>query len=353
MQQAGRYRKHPWPGYVRAIYSILILILGTWPVGCALAPDELQPPAIFELRGELIQNEDDREEYGDRMLVALSWYIFKGDSLQPKYWALASQTMVSLNDTNGFTLALDSEPPSDAFVVTGENRFLDLPARGNLAIGFLTVLPISDDTAPFSWSGEDTWESTCPHETLLVVWWDGPELKSDQTGFRSGILRKGLNLVNLGDEEFRDDYVLYPAGRAIQIPVCAEGMRSPLRSCGLLGERSVETLFLDAETPQEDLFTPLEGEYHCGACGLSYRVPDFCTRRFNVLCRDCRSLVVETDPDRPVPEWPCSEVPSECDEEEDPLCIWGTLYRCQDNRWAQSAQCEDDCCEEGCQSVSQ
>ena len=288
---------------------------------------------------------------GDRVIVALSWYLFKADTLQPVYWALAAQTIVPIDDLNRFTLSLEMEPPEDAFVLTGADSFLDLPADGNLALGFITVVPMAATEGPFTWNGDDRTESSCPYEDLLVAWWDGPELDSERTGFREGILRKGLNLVDLSkDGEFRDEYVLYPAERTIQIPICEEGLRAPLRSCGLESDRSVETLFFDVDTPDDEIFRPMEGDYLCGACGSSYRVPNLCTRRFDVLCRDCRSLVVETDPDRPARDWPCAEVPTECDDP-DPLCIWGRLYRCVDDGWVHVATCSDDCCEDRCQNV--
>ena len=268
--------------------------------------------------------------------------------------ALASQTIIPRDGDGRFELALQQVPPPSAFVVTGSGRFLELPAEGNLAIGFITVSPWSDTgDAEFSWKTEDQINETCPFEKRLVVWWDGPELTDEETGFASGTLKKGLNLVDLGlDADELGGYRLFPADTPITVPVCHEGFRPPLRSCGLPGDRSVDTLFVSGSEDDDETMPPETDSYECGQCGTSYRVPDVCTRRFDILCRDCRSLVVETDPTDPPDDWICMSPPDQCDVGDEPICRLGTRYRCVGDQWQVDAVCGDPCCEDGCVSES-
>ena len=182
---------------------------------------------------------------------------------------------------------------------------------------------------------------------------DGPELTYEETGFASGTLKKGLNLVDLGlDADELEGYRLFPADTPITIPVCHEGFRPPLRSCGLPGDRSVDTLFVSGSEDDDETMPPETDSYECGQCGTSYRVPDVCTRRFDILCRDCRSLVVETDPNNPPDDWVCMSPPDQCDAGDEPICRLGTRYRCVGDQWQIDAVCVDACCEDGCVSES-
>ena len=190
---------------------------------------------------------------------------------------------------------------------------------------------------------------TCPFESQLVLWWDGPELSHEDIGFESGTLRKGLNLVDLADgDNGPEGYRLFPAGRPISVALCNDGYRAPLRSCGLPQDRSVETIYVSGSENADENPDPPPEAFECDQCGTSYRAPDVCTRRLNILCRDCRSQVVETDPNDPVPDWICTNPPDFCDVGEAPLCLFGKRFNCQDNHWRLIETCDDHCCEVGC-----
>ncbi len=326
----------------------VLLTSPTW--GCSLAPRDVEPPPIFELSGAVQLDRSELDIESPEILLALSWYVFTTNSLDPAPFALATQTSIAVDGERTFSLDLTQVPPPSAFVLTGEDQFLQLPAEGNLAIGFITARPWDSSVdEDFDWRDENMIYQTCPWESQLIVWWDGPELDSDETGFESGTLRKGLNLVDLqyGDEG-PWGYQLLPANAPISIAMCDEGLRAPLRSCGLPQDRSVDTIYVSGSENQDENPDPPEGSFECDPCGISYRVPDVCVRRFDILCRDCRSLVVETDPNDPVPSWVCDTPPGECDPDNEPLCLLGRRFGCDNNTWRLIETCSDHCCETNC-----
>ena len=197
-----------------------------------------------------------------------------------------------------------------------------------------------------AWTTPDMLYQTCPFESQLVLWWDGPERHEDV----------GLNPVHCAKVEL---------GRPCRRGQWYGGLNSfrrtpdlggtvqrwisnPLRSCGLPQDRSVETIYVSGSENADDNPDPPPEAFECDQCGTSYRAPDVCTRRLNILCRDCRSQVVETDPNDPVPDWICTNPPDFCDVGEAPLCLFGKRFNCQDNQWRLIETCDDHCCEVGC-----
>ena len=337
---------------LRGVCMMLMLLLMLLFAACSLAPSDIDPPPIFELNGvvEFEASEVDVDEGTAQILLALSWYVFTTNSLDPAPFALATQTVTSTNEAYQFSLALADVPPPSAFVLTGANRFLELPAEGNLAIGFITARPwVPDNDGTFAWTTEDMLYQTCPFESQLVLWWDGPELDHEEIGFESGTLRKGLNLIDVADgENGPEGYRLFSASSPIVVEVCSDGYRAPLRSCGLPQDRSVETIYVSGSENLDENPDPPVDSYECDQCGVSYRVPDVCTRRLNILCRDCRSQVVETDPNDRAPNWICENPPDYCDEGVEPLCLLGRRFSCENNQWRLTETCDDQCCEAGC-----
>ena len=116
-----------------------------WP------PTILSP--IFELSGKLNFDPSEVDWPEPEVLVALSWYAFTTNSPDPAL-ALASQTIIPRDGDGTFELALQQVPPPSAFVVTGAGRFLELPAEGNPAIGFITVSPFGPTRAMMSSAGK-------------------------------------------------------------------------------------------------------------------------------------------------------------------------------------------------------
>ena len=130
--------------FMRQFTSIQLgLILMVFLVGCSLAPSEIDPPPIFELNGRVTLEESEVDVNQDtvQILLALSWYVFTTNSLDPAPFSLAAQTVTSSNEDYEFALALSQVPPPSAFMPTGADQFLELPAEGNLAIGFITARP--------------------------------------------------------------------------------------------------------------------------------------------------------------------------------------------------------------------
>ena len=331
------------------IFAVVLLQLS-----CSLAPSNVDPAPIFELNGTIDVDRSEIDSDDTPILLALSWYVFTTNSLDPAAFSLATQTITSTADDYEFALALNTVPPPSAFVLTGAGRFLELPADGNLAIGFITARPWNEAASgTFAWTTPDMVYQTCPFESQLVVWWDGPELDHEQIGFESGTLRKGLNLLDVSEGgNGPEGYRLFPADAPIEISICDDGYRPPLRSCGLPQERSIETIYVSASENLESNPEPPAGSFQCDQCGATYRAPDVCIRRLDILCRDCRSLVVETDPTNPPPDWICESPPDYCegneDEVEEPLCLLGRRFRCVDNAWQFFETCSDPCCEGEC-----
>ena len=334
-------------------------VLATWTFllgllllsGCSLAPSNVEPAPIFQLNGAVDFADSVIDSNDNEILLVLSWYVFTTNSLDPAPFAIAAQTTVSPTMGHEFSLALNTVPPPSAFVLTGEGRFLDLPAEGNLAIGFITARPWNNVTdGTFNWATMDMVEQTCPFESQLVLWWDGPELSHEDIGLESGVLRKGLNLLDVAEGgNGPEGYRLFPADSPISVTLCRDGYRPPLRSCGLPQERSIETIYVTATENLNENPDPPAGSFQCDQCGATYRAPDVCVRRLDILCRDCRSLVVETDPENPPPEWICENPPDFCEgEDEEPLCLLGRRFRCVSTRWQLYETCSDPCCEGEC-----
>ena len=335
-------------------HHVLPLLLLLTLTGCSLAPSNVEQAPIFQLNGVVDFEEATIDAEDATILLALSWYVFTTNSLDPAPLALAAQTLTSIDDGHEFSLALNTVPPASAFVLTGAGRFLELPAEGNLAIGFITAREWNETVdGVFAWTTTDMIYQTCPFESKLVLWWDGPELSHEEIGFESGVLRKGLNLLDVTEGgNGPDGYRLFPADFPISVTLCDDGYRAPLRSCGLPQERSIETIYVTASENLEENPDPPAGSFICDQCGATYRAPDVCIRRLEVLCRDCRSLVVETDPENPPPEWICQSPPEFCEAGAEPLCLLGRRYRCQNDTWQLSEICSDHCCEGECSAES-
>ena len=156
-----------------------------------------------------------------------------------------------------------------------------------------------------------------------------PELSHEDIGLESGVLRKGLNLLDVAEGgNGPEGYRLFPGDSPISVTLCRDGYRPPLRSWAASRTDHRDYLCCCTENLNENPDPPA-GSFQCDQCGATYRAPDVCVRRLDILCRDCRSLVVETDPENPPPEWICENPPDFCEgEDEEPLCLQDGALLC-------------------------
>ena len=228
----------------------------------------------------------------------------------------------------------------------GQGRILQLPAEGQMAIGFLTVFRPAYEGMEFSWRADQDGATLCPYEDKLIIWWDGPEISGEEIGIDSGRLVRGLNILDISvDNENQETYSLLDAKSPITVPSCLGESSGALRSCGIPGDRGVSTLL-----PGFDDY-PTEApavEFSCFGCGSFYEIPNQCSRVLDVLCRECYSTTVHVYPDEVPSFWPCVEPKGACESGVDEYCGLGRKYACRDEGWVLVAQCEDTCCEDNC-----